>query len=880
MVNWLLRMVMKLLLALRYRVRVRGLERVARRGRRGILFLPNHPALIDPLIVVTYLHELFAPRALADQDQIDRPIIRRLARRIGIIKLPDVKMYGSSAVSEVEAARRAFISALAAGENMLLYPSGHIYRTRHEDLRGNSAVEEILRAVPDVRIVLIRTRGLWGSRLSLAAGEYPNMGRLLGPALFNLLRSYILLSPRRSVTIELHEPDDLPRQADRHTLNACLERFYNEEAPPALRVSDVFGEAPRCREMPEPQWGRRGGADDVPETTRRIVIDHLRELTGAETIRDEDRLAQDLNLDSLARTELLLWIASEFGHADQDGDAIATVGELMLAARGEAIVTRPTALRAPPAGWFRERGREVAGVPDGETIAEVFLAAARRHPGHVIVADQMRGGLTYRKMITGILALKPAIERLAGEHVGIMLPASVGASVVYFATVFAGKTPLMVNWTTGARNTLHTFELAGVRHVLTSAALVARLESQGTDLSGIKDRLVMLEEVGARLPAWRKLGALLRSYVSWAPLARARVARHAAVLVTSGSENLPKAVPLTHANLLTNIRDTVSIAELRGDDRLIAFLPPFHSFGLTMTVILPPLIGLRTVYHANPTEALMLARLVETYKATLLLGTPTFLSGILRATTGPAALASLRLAVTGAEKCPEHVYDALAERCPRATVLEGYGITECSPIVSVNRPGDARRGTIGRVLPSVEHAIVDADSGLPVKPGERGMLLVRGPSVFSGYLGDDVASPFVEHAGREWYRTGDLVSADEDGVLTFRGRLKRFVKLGGEMVSLPAIENALLPHFASSDDDGPSIAVEATPNEDRPEVVLFATQSADRRTINQHIREAGLSALHNISRVITVPEIPLLGNGKTDYRALRDQLGAGGPLAH
>ena len=874
MLDFLLCMIVKLLLALRYRIRVRGLDKIARRGTGGILFLPNHPALIDPIILMAYLHERFAPRALADKDQVNRPFIRWLSRRVGVVPVPDIKLYGPSVRGEVEAAVNTSIESLKRGGNLLFYPSGHIYRTRHEDLRGNSGAEEILRKVPDVRVVLVRTRGLWGSSFSLAGGEYPRLAHVLRIQLWNLLRNLLLLMTRRAVTIELHEPADLPRQADRHTLNAFLERYYNEDAPPNTYVAYRWGQRPRSRELPDPQWGRSDGAlSDVPAATRNLVTAHLSSVTGVATIRDEQRLAQDLDLDSLARAELLLWITREFGHVQQDGDAVQTVGDVMLAACGQAIVTRPTPLKPPPADWFRDGGIERISVPPGATIPEVFLAAARGDPGRIVVADQLSGAKSYRNLITTVLALKPVIERLEGQYIGIMLPASVGAGVVYLATLLAGKVPVMLNWTTGARSMAHTLGLIDLRYVLTAGALLGRLKSQGIDLGPIKDRLLLIEDLRKRISTPAKLWALIRSYVSWSPLSRARVPKTAVVLVTSGSESLPKAVPLTHANLLANVRDVIGAIHIRSDDRMLGFLPPFHSFGLTVTLITPLLTGLRTVYHPNPTEALTLTRLIGLYRATILLGTPTFLSGILRAATSPRVLASLRLAVTGAEKCPQPTYQALAERCPQAAVLEGYGITECSPVVAVNRPEEPCAGTIGKVMPSLEYALVDVDFGELVPRGQQGLLLVRGPSVFGGYLGGDAASPFVEHDGKQWYRTGDLVSEDADGVLTFRGRLKRFVKLGGEMISLPAVEAALTPHYAAENDEGSVIAVVATADDTRPELVLFTTRPTQRQAVNKQLRAAGLSPLHNIRRVVQVNEIPLLGNGKTDYRALQEQLG-------
>ncbi len=199
-----------------------------------------------------------------------------------------------------------------------------------------------------------------------------------------------------------------------------------------------------------------------------------------------------------------------------------------------------------------------------------------------------------------------------------------------------------------------------------------------------------------------------------------------------------------------------------------------------------------------------------------------------------------------------------------------------TPIVAANDENDPRPSTIGRILPSIEYAIVDEAMSRRVDRGVIGMLLVRGPSVFDGYLGSEVESPFVEFDSRQWYRTGDLVSEDGDGVLTFRGRLKRFVKLAGEMISLPAVEAVLEQRYAADSDEGPVLAVEAASEAGRPELVLFTTLDLDRQTVNGQIRQAGLSPLHNISRVIRLEQMPILGTGKTDYRALKELL-AGRP---
>jgi long-chain-fatty-acid--[acyl-carrier-protein] ligase len=878
MITALLMALGRVLLSLRYRVRFSGVEEVAGRGTRGILFLPNHPALIDPPILVTHLFGRFAPHTLADRDRINLPVLRWIVRLLGTYPLPDVLRYGEACRPEVERALQLCIDALRRGENVMLYPAGHIYRQALEDLGGASAAATIIQAVPEARVVLVRTRGLWGSSLGRASG-HPNLARVARRTCGHLLANGLFFSPRRQVSVELYEPADLPRSADRNTLNRSLETFYNQEAPPNTYVPYTIWEKGGTRVAAEPSSvALQGDLEAVPAGTRTLVLQHLAELTGrsAESLHDADSLARDLALDSLALLDLALWLETEFGLPMEGTTGLSTVGDVLLAACGTMLAVSTAELRPVPPAWSPAPCSALAPLlPDGATLNAVFLAQARRAPGRAILADQHSGVRTYRDVVTGLLVLQPRLRALPGDYLGIMLPASVGAATATLAALFAGKTPVMVNWTVGPRNLLHCLALTDVQRVLTVRLLVQKLEAQGMDLSGVKDRFVYLEDMGAAVPLTAKLSAALRSYVNWSALARVRPRETAVVLFTSGSESLPKAVPLTHANLLANMRDLTTAVRFRADDRLIGMLPPFHSFGLNCTLFMPLCYGIPTAYHANPTESALLARLIDAYGITLLVGTPTFLNGILRAAT-ETQLRSLRVVVSGAEKCPAHVYETLAARCPRVTVLEGYGITECSPAVALNEETTPRPGTVGKILPSFAYAIVDLDSGQRVARGSKGMLLVRGPSVFPGYLRYEGPSPFVDFEGASWYRTGDLVTESADGAITFAGRLKRFVKLGGEMISLPAIEEVLATAFLSGDEDKPVLAVESTAQELNPELVLFTTLEVDREAANRCLREAGLSALYNLRRVVRLEAIPLLGTGKTDYRALRERLQAKG----
>ncbi len=876
MLEAVLRWIAARILSLRYRIEVRGFEELPPLDERGIVFLPNHPALIDPVIMMTTLLRRFPVRALADRKQIDRPLLRTLGRRLGIRTIRDVSLEGSDARTQVEQMLQESVEGLNRGEALLLYPAGRIYRSRMEDLGSNSAVEFIARSCPRVRFVAVRTTGLWGSSFGRASGVPPVMGQALLRGLKGLLLSGVFGAPRRRVVLQFRECGDFPRSEGRQVQNRYLERFYNEDAPPNTYVpySVWEGRAPKVLPEPDHHAGPRS-LEAIPAATRQLVEAHLREATGISVLHPELRLAHDLGLDSLARVELQAWLEQEFGFPQSDGDSLETVADALLAACGEGGQRAANDAVSVPPRWFAdgERPARRLCLSAELSVTEGFLRAAAAEPARVIVADATSGLRSYRDLVTGILALKPHFEAFEGQYVGILLPASVASVVSYLTVLFAGKTPVMLNWTTGARSVTHCVQSLGIRQIVSARRLVDKLRKEGFgEATELMERVVFLEELGGRLSRGEKLAAALRARFDWSSLRAAKCPEHICVLFTSGSESLPKAVPLTSLNVSTNAADLLAEIDITTHEVMLGMLPPFHSFGLTANIILPLLSGLRVVYHPNPTEAGKLAAVAGAYHATILVGTPTFVGGIVKAAK-PGQLERIHFAVTGAERCPPHVYDALERVCPEAMVLEGYGITECSPVVSVNIPGRQKRETIGELLPSVEGLIVSPESLQPVEQNVRGMLLVRGPSIFHGYLGGEQASPFVEVMGKRWYKTGDLVTRDDQGRLVFGGRLKRFVKLGGEMISLPAMETVLEAAFVQEQDAGPCLAVEATASETNPELVLFTTLELEREVVNQRLRAAGMSPLYNVRRIERLEALPLLGSGKTDYRALKALLG-------
>jgi len=876
--NILLALLFKILLWLRYNIKIKGLDDIKSRGKSSILFLPNHPALIDPAIIVSILHKDFAPHSLAVESRMANPLIAWISKRFGARLIPDISITGSAASTIIKKVLSENMEHIRTKGNFLLYPAGHLKRTYLEEIRATSAVKVILEQVSDVRVVLIRQNGLWGSSFSWASGKNPDLVSTLKHALKYLFLNALFFMPRRPVQIEFFEPKNFPRTADRITMNRFLEDFYNANASGNTRVPYLFHEKAGIEIRPEPKYVKIDWKTyAVPETTQKLVVEFLWQFTGHQVTESTDlkkdlHLAYDLGLDSLAMVEVIAWLEKEFGFSQVDIDSLNTVGDVMLAAIGKGVASNTAPLKPASQRWRGEPSSDTPlSVAAGSTITEVFLNQARQNPSRLIIADQVSGEKTYRDLIAAIMVLSPLIKALPDKHIGIMLPASAGAVIVYLSTLFAGKIPVMVNWTVGSRNMVYSLNNIGVNKILTANALIDRLSTQRVNLEQLNDRFVFLEELRCKISYKSKISAWLRSRLTWSSLKHPKMTDIAVILFTSGSEGLPKSVPLSHNNIMTNIRDIPLMATVTEKDVLIGILPPFHSFGITVTIVFPLCMGIHTVYNPNPVEALTIARLIEEYNASIMVGTPTFLNGIVKASNSKQ-LQTLRFVISGAEKCPDSVYESINERHMTIKLLEGYGVTECSPVISFNMENFPKPYTIGRIMPSLEHAIIDIDTGKEVGRNRAGMLLVSGPSVFSGYLNYNGKSPFVKYNGKEWYKTGDLVSEDNNGILTFCGRLKRFVKLGGEMISLPAIEEVLAPHFEGDNEDVHVIAVEAMPKEENPELILFTIKDTNRVSVNSYIRDAGLSALHNIRQVIRLNEIPVLGTGKINYPELKKYL--------
>ncbi len=497
------------------------------------------------------------------------------------------------------------------------------------------------------------------------------------------------------------------------------------------------------------------------------------------------------------------------------------------------------------------------------SVFDALLDARRRFGRTVpILEDAERQPLTYGRLVLGSIALGRALARFSnrGEVVGVLLPNANAVAVTIFGLQAFGRVPGMLNYSMGPDALVSACATGRIRTVLTSRRFIAlaRLDRIAEALAG-HVQLVYLEEVRKHLKPLDKLTGLA---VSWLPgLMRGRTPAAespAALLFTSGSEGVPKGVSLSHANLLSNTAQIRAVVELLPSDRAVNPLPVFHSFGLTAGLLLPLLAGVPSCFYPSPLHYRAVAELVANFKATLLFGTDTFLTGYARAASD-GELSSLRYAVAGAEPVRNSTLHLYRDRFG-VQVLEGYGATEASPVLAVNTPAHLRPGTVGRFLPGVEHRL-EPVTGVH----EGGQLIVRGPNIMLGYILAEQPA-VLQPPPQGWHDTGDIVALDDEGYVRIVGRVKRFAKIGGEMVSLAAVEA-----YAAQLWPEHTHAAVALPDAHKGEriVLLTSRAGARREEFIAFAHTHGISELIRPRVILSVEEIPTLGTGKADHPAVK-----------
>lgn len=491
-------------------------------------------------------------------------------------------------------------------------------------------------------------------------------------------------------------------------------------------------------------------------------------------------------------------------------------------------------------------------------------AMATHGGGHLMVDDVKRQPLSYRKLVMRslILGKKLAVQTAAGEYVGVMLPNMASTIVTFFALQAFGRVPAMLNFSTGAKNAVSACRTAQLKHVYTSRLFIlsAKLEPLVEAMQAAGVSVHYLEDIAKTISLVDKLEGLLRAWFSFRQASRQADPDNAAVILfTSGSEGTPKGVVLSHANIQSNRYQLASRIDFGATDIVFNALPVFHSFGLTGGTLLPLLSGIRTFFYPSPLHYRIVPELVYDTNATIIFGTDTFLSGYARFANSYDFYA-VRYVFAGAEKLKEETRRLWSEKYG-VRILEGYGATETSPVLATNTPMQNRAGTVGRLMPGITYML----EPVPGIDG-GGKLLVHGPNVMMGYLMADNPGVLIPPAGG-WYDTGDIVELDETGFITIKGRAKRFAKIGGEMVSLTAVESYLSQLWPDA-----SHAVISLPDPRKGEQLFLLTEKtgAQRSEIVAYAKAQGISELSLPKTIHEIAKLPLLGTGKIDYVRVKE----------
>ena len=509
----------------------------------------------------------------------------------------------------------------------------------------------------------------------------------------------------------------------------------------------------------------------------------------------------------------------------------------------------------------------------GEEIVPFDVYRAHQPVFHALVQAKARFGgtkaaivdgdervLSYDEIVRASLALGHALKKgtKPGEAVGIMLPSGAGAVIAFFAVSAYGRVPAMLNFTSGSAGVKSALKTAQIRRIVTARRFIdlAKLDSLAADLAK-EYEIVYLEDVREKLNIVDKLAAAIGQYAPWLVTSRPLHQTPAVILFTSGTEGEPKGVALSHLNILSNVEQVRSHIALYPTDILFNPLPTFHCFGLTVGALMPMLLGLKAVFHPTPLQPHEIVRRIKSSGATILLSTDTFISQYARAGE-QGDLNSLRLAVCGAERLRDETR-ALLRKKYSIELLEGYGVTEASPVVAANQPGANRSGTVGRLMQGME-ARLEAVEGIP----NAGRLFVKGPNVMLGYIKPERPG-VIEPVPGGWHDTGDVVSIDEEGFIAIKGRLKRFAKIGGETVSLAVVESiasALWPDHSHA-------AISVPDGRKGEQIVLVTTApDANRHDLVGWAHNHGVPDLAVPRRIVHVEAVPVLGTGKTNYVAV------------
>jgi len=892
-------LILRFAFRLRYRLKIVNQEilKDPELQNKALLLLSNHPAETDPLLLMAIAGNTLGLRPVVVEDFYHYKGAGWIMKLVNAIPVPDFDAgVNDLKMKQGEAFHEAVVQSLKEGGKIFIYPSGTLKRRGEERIGGRSGVHRILQEVEDVSVLLVRVTGLWGSSFSTAQiGKTPPFWTQVMHGVRVVLQNLIFFVPKREIVIEFEKaPQDFPIKGTKIEFNRYLEHWYNQYPTKEGRVCkeplNMVREKFWSKSLPKSIFDdhKKDALDNiqVPRDVRTNILFKLSEMTGVAVgkIKDDDDIVYDLGIDSIDKADIFTFLDDQYAIDPAIIPAdLVTVKDLFAVA---LKLKEPSQRKVPASekekkqGWPHEPNRKaVPSSVKGKTTIEAFLLTSKERNNESACADAVVGVLSYKRMRLAAIILAKEIQKIEGQFVAIMLPASAATAMLVLATQLAGKTPVMLNWTLGAYFMDHAVKLLGLKAVITSRRFLQKM--QYLELGDAENLIVTIEDLRSGISKVDKLKGALLSMQSVKRIMQAFKADElsedatAVILFTSGTEGLPKAAQLSHHNILSNQEAGLRMIALRNDDIIFSVLPFFHVFGFCITGLLPLIYGFRAFYSPDPTDGQALGNQSMIWKPTVLVLAPTFFDNLFKCCTF-RQLRTLRMFVSGAEKASQQLIDTVHNLGEDVEFIEGYGLTETSPVISVNPPHTPGRG-VGKVLDNLDVKIIDHETHEVLKMGQSGEICVSGPSIFKGYYESKV-HPFVTIDQKQYFRTGDKGHLDKDNYLYLEGRYKRFVKKGAEIINLSIMEEELFiraveKKIISSEWTHKPFAVMSYEDTSKtPKLVLFSEVKIDVEQVNELLREAKFSRLFKINEVQIVKEIPLLSSGKVALGKLTEMV--------
>jgi len=870
---------MKLFIRARYRVNITWLELLDRKWSN--LILPSHVALMDPLIIFAFLWENGKLSPVITEDYYKVPVFKQLLDSVWAIPIPDLakddrKLDTSVIVKNV-------VDALENGCNILLYPQWALARQGFQSIVGKKTAFLITQEAPkDTKILTVNIRWLWWSRSSRAwTWKAPNLALFFLKWLRFLLWNLFFFVPKRKVEIEIKDSTALLHKVEKEWLDAFnqeLEKIYNAKWEEKLNYMTGLCWYNTTKNHKEPsviQWSIKdlkrtsfNWKTDIPSDILDKITSIVKKIKPEFTwkISLDTNLILDCFFDSLDMAELKSTVQSAFSNASNPPLLdLKTVWDVAMMAIWQSTTIEEM---KPCERKYSGDGKLIYAhikwlINKNSTILSLMKESLKNHKSDGFCYDSIFGVQSRNDFLVKAYLIADLLKKMPWERIAIMLPSLSATSLLVVWCYLAKKIPVMLNWTQSEEAFAHCIKSQNVKVILTAKSFFQKVQTPWLQ----KYKMTFFEDVLKDISLVQKLTAVCKAMRFKIPT---DISKIAVVLFTSWSESLPKTVELTHENVLNDLLWAAGIVWIRVNDVEICYLPPFHSFGFALWIVMPLISWARIVFTPDPNDSKTIADLVGHTKSTFLCSTPTFLNWIVQIAKDDQ-LKSLRIAIVWAEKCPKDLFLRFSKKSPNATIIEWYGITECSPVIAVNpfkKWVEIKRWTVWLPILGQIVKILDLDTHKEQPAKKEWMIYVSGLNVFWWYVDKKLESPFEEFDGKKWYKTWDLWFLDKDGYLTISWRLKRFVKIAWEMISLPAIETVLSRKWKHSDWTE-CLAIESEENDWNVKLTLFTTEKLWTSEVNEYLHSEWVTNLVSIDSIIQLKEIPMLGTWKVDHVQLR-----------